>query len=96
MKQKHSYVSVLGLIVTLLFTLTAPCFGSETKGTATIERIEPEETRMKVQTGAALLVCSYQDNKCEKMLLEGAMLRTQFEAKLPSIPKDQEIIFYCG
>lgn len=96
MKLQHPHVSILVLVVTLLFTLNAPCFGSETKGAATIERIGPEETRMKVQTGAALLVCAYDDNKCEKMLLEGAMLRSQFEVKLPSIPKDQEIIFYCG
>ena len=96
MKLQHPYVSVLGLVVTLVLNLTAPCFGSETKGAATIERIGPKETRMKVQTGVALLVCSYEDSKCENILVEGAMLRSQFEAKLPAISKDQEIIFYCA
>ena len=96
MKLQYPHVSILVLVVTLLFTLNAPCFGSEKKGAAAIERIGPEETRMKVQKEAAVLVCAYEDNKCEKMLLEGAMLRSQFEAKLPSISKDQEIIFYCG
>ena len=96
MKLQHPYVSGLCLVATLVLNLTAPCFGSETKGAATIERIGPEEAQMKVQTGVALLVCAYEDKKCEKMLLGGATLRSQFEAKFPSISKDQEIIFYCA
>lgn len=71
MKLQHQYILGLCLVVTLVLNLTAPCFGSETKGAPTIERIRPEEARTKVQAGAALLVCAYEDNKCEKMLLEG-------------------------
>jgi hypothetical protein len=69
---------------------------SEAKKSFDIERIGPDQTREKVQSGEALLVCSYNDEKCEPLLMEGAMLRSALEAKLPSFPKNQEIIFYCG
>jgi hypothetical protein len=96
MKIRHAYISVLCLAVTLVLALVAPSFASETKGAASIERITPGEARTKVQAGKALLVCSYEDKKCKKILLEGAMLRSELEGRLPSLSKDQEIIFYCG
>jgi hypothetical protein len=55
-----------------------------------------DDARARVQAGKAILVCSYGDTKCKGVLLEGAMLRSEFEKKLPSLPMDQEIIFYCG
>jgi hypothetical protein len=61
-----------------------------------VDRISAEQARVKVQSGEALLVCAYEDSKCERLLLEGAMLKSALESKLPSLPKDQEIIFYCG
>ena len=60
-------------------------------------RITPEETRQKVTAGTALLVCAYEDDeRCRQMHLQGAMLLTEFKAKLTELPKDQEIIFYCA
>lgn len=60
-------------------------------------RITAEETRQKVTDGKALLVCAYEDDeRCRQMHLQGAMLFTEFTLKLPELPKDQEIIFYCA
>jgi len=89
---------VLGMFVTALICgmNLGVSFASQAKIPLDIERIGPDETREKVQSGDALLVCSYNDDKCKPLLLEDAILRSEFEAKLPSLPKDQEIIFYCG
>lgn len=60
-------------------------------------RISPEEVRPKVTSGSALLVCAYEDDeKCKKLHLEGAIWLTEFKARLHSLPRDQEIIFYCA
>jgi hypothetical protein len=60
-------------------------------------RIPPEEVKEKVTSGTALLVCGYDDvDKFNANHLEGAIAFSEFESKLPSINKDQEIIFYCA
>ena len=60
-------------------------------------RISPEEVREKITAGSALLVCAYEDDeKCKMVNLEGAIFLTEFRSKLPSLPKDQELIFYCA
>jgi hypothetical protein len=60
-------------------------------------RITPEETRQKLQGGKALLVCAYDsDEKFKDLQLEGAISFSAFRAKLPSLSKDQEIVFYCA
>jgi hypothetical protein len=79
-----------------LFAFLVPGYASVTKAGTAIERIGPEEARAQVQAGKALLVCSYGDEKCGGILLEGAMLLSTFESKLSSLAMDQEIIFYCG
>jgi rhodanese-related sulfurtransferase len=61
------------------------------------ERITPEEAYQKLKNGKALLVCAYEDDaKFKMMQLQGAISLSEFKAKLPSLPKDGEIIFYCG
>ena len=61
------------------------------------ERIGPEETHEKLKAGTALLVCAYDsDEKFKTMPLEGAISLSAFQSKLPSLSKDQEIIFYCA
>jgi hypothetical protein len=61
------------------------------------ERIGLEETRGKLKAGAALLVCAYDsDERFKTMALEGAISLSVFQSKLPSLPKDREIIFYCS
>ena len=60
-------------------------------------RITPEEVRRKVTSGKALLVCAYDDEgKFNQNNLEGAIAMSEFESRLPSLSKDQEIVFYCA
>ena len=96
MKVGHHGLLVLFSILVFIFISPLTGNASGTKGASDIERISVEDARTRVQAGKALLVCSYGDGKCKGLLLEGGMLRSAFESKLPSLPKDQEIIFYCG
>jgi len=58
-------------------------------------RVAPEEIYEKVKSGKALLICAYEDEaKFKKMQLEGAISFNEFKSKLPSIAKDEEIVFY--
>jgi hypothetical protein len=59
------------------------------------ERITAEEVQKNLKMGKILLVCAYEDEaKFEKMHLQGAISFKEFKSKLPSLPKDQEIVFY--
>ena len=61
------------------------------------ERISVEEVRRKLKSGEVLLVCAYDDEeRFRSMRLEGAISFREFESRLPSLSKDQEIVFYCG
>ena len=62
-----------------------------------ILRIPPDKAREKVTSGSALLVCAYADDeKFKKNHLEGGISLNDFKSKLPSLTKEQEIIFYCA
>jgi hypothetical protein len=64
---------------------------------AEIPRISVSEARSKVQANTALLVCAYEDEaKCSRMNLEGSIPLAKFARRAASLPKDQELIFYCG
>ncbi len=59
------------------------------------ERVTPEEAYNKLKSGKALLVCAYEDEmRFKSMRLEGAISLSEFKSKLPSLAKDQEIVFY--
>jgi len=59
------------------------------------KRIPPKEVYQKLETGTILLVCAYEDeSKFKMMRLQGAISFNEFKSKLPSLPKDQEIVFY--
>ena len=61
------------------------------------ERITPTETFEKVNAGATLLVCAYDnEDKFKALHLEGAMSLSELKSRLHALPKDQEIIFYCA
>jgi hypothetical protein len=61
------------------------------------ERISPKEVYEKLKGGDAILVCAYEDDKKFKTFrLDGATSFNEFRSKLPSLLKDQEIIFYCA
>jgi len=59
------------------------------------KRITPEEVHQKLKAGKALLVCAYEDEaRFKKVRLQGAISFNEFKPKLPSLSKDQEIVFY--
>lgn len=60
-------------------------------------RISPEETRKRVLSGSALLVCAYDDDeKFKRNQLEGAISFKEFKMRSGSLAKGKEIIFYCA
>ena len=62
-----------------------------------VPRIDVDEARRKVAGGEALLVCGYEDEgKCARIRLEGSITLSELQARLPSLPKEQELIFYCA
>jgi hypothetical protein len=62
-----------------------------------VSRIPVEEAHRKVTARQALLVCGYDDEtKCNKIKLEGAMPLKSFESTVSTLPKNQEIVFYCA
>jgi len=62
-----------------------------------IERISVEDAHRKVGANQALLVCAYEDEaKCRAVSLSGSISLTDFQAKAASLPKSQEIIFFCA
>ncbi len=64
---------------------------------AEIERIPVDRAREDVQGGRALMICAYTDEeKCRQMMLDGAINMAELERQLPSLRKDQGLIFYCG
>ena len=64
---------------------------------AEVSRIGVEEARRKVAAGGALLVCAYDDEeKCKKVNLQGSINMTQLASRVATLPKDQEVIFYCA
>jgi hypothetical protein len=82
---------VFSLVCVLLFAGITPADASRE-----IPRVSPETARERVQSGRALLVCAYDDKTCEPMILEGAMSYGELKSRLATLPKDQEIIFYCA
>ncbi len=61
------------------------------------QRISAQEVRRKVQSGEALLVCAYDhEEKFRSLHLEGAISFREFQSRLPSLSKGQEIVFYCA
>ena len=62
-----------------------------------IERLQPEVVHTRVSAGKALLVCAYEsDIVFRTTKLDGAISLQEFQAGLPELPRQQEIIFYCS
>jgi hypothetical protein len=62
-----------------------------------VKRISPQEVSRKLQSGATILVCAYDDDDLfGKMKLRGALSMKDLRSKLSALPKNQEIVFYCG
>ena len=64
----------------------------------TIARVSPSEVWTRLQESPpALLVCAYDDeNRCAAMKIPGSLLLRELDDRLRSLPKTQEIVFYCG
>ena len=64
---------------------------------ADVERIDPGTARREVQAGRAWLLCAYEDRaRCRSIMLDGAIDMDELEARLPTAPHDQAMVFYCG
>jgi hypothetical protein len=62
-----------------------------------IERISVEDAHAKVAAHQALLVCAYEDDaKCRVLNLDGSISLTSFQSRAASLPKNQDIIFFCA
>ena len=61
-----------------------------------VERIGVADARAGTSAGRALLVCAYDDVRCARVRLEGAITLSDLERRVASLPKSQEIIFYCA
>ena len=60
-------------------------------------RVAPKEVYQRLKAGTTLLVCAYDDEDTFKQRqLEGAISLKEFKSRLPSLSKEQEIVFYCG
>ena len=63
---------------------------------AEVRRISPQEARQRVSAGA-LFVCAYESEQLfQRNHLEGAVSFQEYQSRLPSLDKKQEIIFYCA
>ncbi len=61
------------------------------------ERISAEQAHADVTSGKALLVCGYDsDEKFREYYLPEAISMAEFRKRADSLPKNQEIIFYCS
>lgn len=59
--------------------------------------IDPTQAREKVRSGRARLVCAYdEEDKCRKILLDGATTLAALKSELPRLSKDEELIFFCA
>jgi hypothetical protein len=85
---------LLVFVLSLTTMLVSTSWASYTKEDKAIERISPEDARQLVESGQALLVCSYSDDSCQSKLIQGALLKSELEARLASLSKDTQIIFY--
>lgn len=72
-------------------SILLPC-----RGMADIPRISVEDSRRKTHSGEALLVCVYDDAKCRKANLDGSIPLSALETRAGTLPKSQELIFYCA
>ena len=94
MREPNRAVFLLSLLVLTL--LLASLGKAYAQSSSSVERISVEDARSRVLAGKAFLVCAYNEERCSGMMLEGALTKTQFEKKLATLPKDQEIITYCS
>jgi len=63
----------------------------------TVERIDPQAARIHLSASDALLVCAYDSaEQCRANQLDDAIALAELEARAASLPRSQELIFYCA
>ena len=64
---------------------------------ADVPRTEPSEVMKKQSSGQKVsLVCAYDDDRCAQLKLDQAQTLEEFATRVPSLSKDEEIVFYCA
>ncbi|OPY78354.1 MAG: hypothetical protein A4E65_02226 [Syntrophorhabdus sp. PtaU1.Bin153] len=100
MSRRESIIFILPFIVVVFVMSGCGTMNVElNRGGTAMEavRLSPQETYSEVSSGRALLVCGYEsEEKCNKVLLDGAISLKNFESMLPELKKDQPIVFYCA
>jgi hypothetical protein len=62
-----------------------------------VKLISAVEAHDHVKNGMAVLVCAYDsDDKFKNVQLEGAIPLSEFQARLGTLDKKQELVFYCA
>lgn len=82
------------ITIFLIFPVSIPA--ADHNDPKSITRISPEAAKEKLDSGKALMVCSYEDQRCGEMMINGAITRSELDRRKPSLAKGQELIFYCG
>lgn len=104
MRKDRRILCVLSLLLAAVFLMGADPATTQQAQQAQLEgaiiaapRISPQDTYRQVTSGHAMLVCAYADeDRCNTMMLQGAISLKEFESRLPNLKKDQPIIFYCA
>ena len=62
------------------------------------DKIKARDLRGRMgSSDAPLLVLAYEDDKSFRAYgVDGAIPFSEFQAQLPSLPKEREIVFYCA
>jgi len=90
MRRFYQVPFLLCLLFSIVYSAVPEAYGQN------IPRINVKEAMYRVSTGKALLVCSYRDARCQRMLLKDALLLGQLQKMASSLPKNSELIFYCA
>ena len=59
-------------------------------------RVPADRARREIESEGALLVCAYDEEKCQRFMFEGALTLKQLEERLPALPKSTDILLYCA
>jgi hypothetical protein len=61
------------------------------------QRLKAEEVRRRMKSDGVLLVCAYDDaDKCRQLGIAESIPYPDFKSRLESVPKSQEIVFFCA
>lgn len=59
-------------------------------------RMSAERARQAIEAGKGVLVCAYDEEKCQRFMFEGAITAKALEEKRKTLPDETSILFYCA